>query len=110
MLSLLFQFFSLILLILCSASHYWSVGGAGPMSFVNFTGSFCCICLLISGFIYYCKLYNGCCLDRLPWKRVVSHQCWLACLVSLHQLKRDSLTVAINTAQTSQWQNNLQNV
>nr|CAB3262871.1 uncharacterized protein LOC100184402 [Phallusia mammillata] len=59
---------SLITLILCSASHYWSVAGAGAMAYVNFVASFCCITLLISAFIYFCKLYNGVCLNRLPWK------------------------------------------
>jgi len=70
------QIFSLILLILCSASNYWGLAGAGAMAYVNFVGSFCCICLLISGFIYFCKLYNGCCLNRLPWNYMVGFLVW----------------------------------
>ncbi|XP_078485579.1 uncharacterized protein LOC100184402 [Ciona intestinalis] len=61
---------SLITLILVSSSHYWTIVGAGQMSYVTFVASFCCTTLAISAFIYFCKCYNGYLLNKLPWDKL----------------------------------------
>ncbi|CAK8672435.1 uncharacterized protein LOC143465926 [Clavelina lepadiformis] len=61
---------SLLLVIFVSTTHYWSVAGAGFVGFANFAAWFSFITLLMSGVIYYFRLYNGACLGRLPWRKV----------------------------------------
>lgn len=76
---LLHQVLSLLIVIMTSASFYTSIitcnGFQLPtqqMAFVNFTGAFCCITLLISAVIYSLGVYRFPLLKRLPWIKLVS--------------------------------------
>ncbi|XP_039248847.2 plasmolipin-like [Styela clava] len=59
---------SLVVLIILSASQYWSRPGSGALVFAHFVATFVVISQLISIIIYLLKLYNLPLIKRLPWK------------------------------------------
>ncbi|XP_076819682.1 uncharacterized protein LOC143465336 [Clavelina lepadiformis] len=60
--------FSLLMLIMISATGYTYLKELGTFVYITFAGSFYCITLFMSFLIYFFKLYNLGLCGRIPWK------------------------------------------